>query len=178
MHKQGHFDYKGYRFNIYDLPGTYSLSAYTPEELYVRRHIIDKQPDVIVDVVVASNLERNLFLLTTELIDMDLRTVIALNMYDELEASGDRIDYEMLGKMIGIPMVPTISRTGWGIDSLFDTIIRVYEREEPVVRHIHINHGQVVEAGITVVKDAIKKEAQSIYYLSPRYLASKDARTG
>ena len=166
--KQGHFDYKGYRFNIYDLPGTYSLSAYTPEELYVRRHIIDKQPDVIVNVVVASNLERNLFL-TTELIDMDLRTVIALNMYDELEASGDRLDYEMLGKMIGIPMVPTISRTGWGIDSLFDTIIRVYEREEPVVRHIHINHGQVVEAGITVVKDAIKKEAQSIYYLSPRY---------
>ena len=170
--KQGHFDYKGYRFNIYDLPGTYSLSAYTPEELYVRRHIIDKQPDVIVNVVVASNLERNLFL-TTELIDMDLRTVIALNMYDELEASGDRLDYEMLGKMIGIPMVPTISRTGWGIDSLFDTIIRVYEREEPVVRHIHINHGQVVEAGITVVKDAIKKEAQSIYYLSPRYLAIK-----
>ena len=169
--KQGHFDYKGYRFNIYDLPGTYSLSAYTPEELYVRRHIIDKQPDVIVNVVVASNLERNLFL-TTELIDMDLRTVIALNMYDELEASGDRLDYEMLGKMIGIPMVPTISRTGWGIDSLFDTIIRVYEREEPVVRHIHINHGQVVEAGITVVKDAIKKEAQSIYYLSPRYLAN------
>lgn len=170
--KQGHFDYKGYRFNIYDLPGTYSLSAYTPEELYVRRHIIDKQPDVIVNVVVASNLERNLFL-TTELIDMDLRTVIALNMYDELEASGDRFDYEMLGKMIGIPMVPTISRTGWGVDSLFDTIIRVYEREDPVVRHIHINHGQVVEEGITVVKDAIKKEAQSIYYLSPRYLAIK-----
>ena len=170
--KQGHFEYKGYRFNIFDLPGTYSLSAYTPEELYVRRHLIEKQPDVVVNVVVASNLERNLFL-TTELIDMDLRMVVALNMYDELESSGDRFDYETLGKMIGVPIVPTISRTGWGIHNLFDTIIRVYEREDPVVRHIHINHGQIIESGITVVKDAIKKEAQSVYSLSPRYLAIK-----
>ena len=170
--KQGHFDYKGYRFNICDLPGTYSLSAYTPEELYVRRHIIEKQPDVVVNVVVASNLERNLFL-TTELIDMDLRMVVALNMYDELESSGDRFDYDTLGKMIGVPIVPTISRTGWGIHNLFDTIIRVYEREEPVVRHIHINHGSVVENGITLVKDALKNEAQAVYSLSPRYLAIK-----
>ena len=170
--KQGHFDYKGYRFNICDLPGTYSLSAYTPEELYVRRHIVEKQPDVVVNVVVASNLERNLFL-TTELIDMDLRMVVALNMYDELEASGDRFDYEMLGKMLGVPMVPTISRTGWGLDALFDTIIRVYEREDPVVRHIHVNHGTLLEESISQIKDAIKKEAREVYSLSPRYLAIK-----
>ncbi len=170
--KEGHFDYKGYRFNIADLPGTYSLSAYSPEELYVRRYIIDKQPDVIVNIEVASNLERNLFL-TTELIDMDLKTVVALNMYDELEASGAKFDYDSLGKMVGVPMIPIISRTGWNINALFDTIIRVHEGNELTVRHVHVNHGVLVEKGITVVKDAIKEEARLVYALSPRYLAIK-----
>ena len=170
--KEGNFNYKGYHFNIFDLPGTYSLSAYSPEELYVRRYLSEHQPDVIVNVVVASNLERNLFL-TTELIDMDLRMVVALNMYDELEQSGDKFDYTVLGGMIGVPMVPVISRTGWGVDELFDTIIRVYERKDPVVRHVHINHGTVVESGIEVLKNALKEGLQSEYYLSPRYLAIK-----
>ena len=135
--KKGYFNYKGYHFNIYDLPGTYSLSAYSPEELYVRRHIFEQTPDVIVNVVVASNLERNLYL-TTELIDMDLSMVIALNMYDELEQSGAVLDYKTLGEMIGVPIVPTVSRSGKGIDNLFDTIIRVYENQDLTVRHIHI----------------------------------------
>ncbi|MBQ8423573.1 MAG: ferrous iron transport protein B [Coprobacter sp.] len=170
--KKGYFNYKGYHFNIYDLPGTYSLSAYTPEELYVRRHIVEQQPDVIVNVVVASNLERNFFL-TTELIDMDLSMVVALNMYDELEQSGDNFDYTTLSKMIGVPMIPTVSRTGKGIDRLFDTIIKVYERKEPVVRHVHINHGALVESAISVVKDAIKAHLQGERFFSPRYLAIK-----
>ena len=170
--KQGYFNYKGYHINIFDLPGTYSLSAYSPEELYVRRHLIERQPDVIVNVVVASNLERNLFL-TTELIDMDFRVVVALNMYDELEQSGDAFDYDAMGGMIGLPMVPVISRTGWGVDKLFDTIIRVYERQDPVVRHVHINHGAVVESGISVLKNALKEGLQSEHYLAPRYLAIK-----
>lgn len=170
--KKGYFNYKGYHFNIYDLPGTYSLSAYTPEELYVRRHIVEQQPDVIVNVVVASNLERNFFL-TTELIDMDLSMVVALNMYDELEQSGDNFDYTTLSKMIGVPMIPTVSRTGKGIDRLFDTIIKVYERKEPVVRHVHINHGALVESAISVVKDAIKAHLQGDHFFSPRYLAIK-----
>ena len=109
--KKGYFNYKGYHFNIYDLPGTYSLSAYTPEEIYVRHHLSEEMPDVIVNVVVASNLERNLYL-TTELIDMDISMVIALNMYDELEDSGNILDYNTLGKMIGVPMVPTVSKNG------------------------------------------------------------------
>lgn len=112
--KKGYFYYKDYKFNIFDLPGTYSLSAYSPEELYVRRYLKDETPDVIVNVVVASNLERNLYL-TTELIDMDYRMVIALNMYDELEQSGSKLDYKHLGSMIGIPIIPTVSRTGKGV---------------------------------------------------------------
>ncbi len=124
--KEGYFDFQGYHFRIIDLPGTYSLSAYSPEEIYVRRHIIDETPDIVINVVDSSNLERNLYL-TTQLIDMDIRMVIALNMYDELEASGNELDYKKLGSLFGVPMVPTVSRTGKGIDQLFHVIIAIYE---------------------------------------------------
>lgn len=124
--KEGFFDFQGYRFRIVDLPGTYSLSAYTPEELYVRKHIIEETPDVIINVVDSSNLERN-FYLTTQLIDMNVRMVIALNMYDELEASGNKLDYTQLSQLIGVPMVPTVCRRGEGVDKLFHVIIGIYE---------------------------------------------------
>ena len=124
--KEGYFDFQGYHFRIVDLPGTYSLSAYSPEELYVRKHIIEETPDFIINVVDSSNLERNLYL-TTQLIDMNVRMVIALNMYDELEASGNKLDYLTLGKLMGVPMVPTVCRTGKGIERLFHVIINIYE---------------------------------------------------
>ena len=124
--KEGYFDFQGYHFRIVDLPGTYSLSAYSPEEIYVRRHIIDETPDIIINVVDSSNLERNLYL-TTQLIDMNVRMVVALNMYDELEASGNTLDYVKLGQLFGVPMLPTVSRTGKGIDKLFHIIITLYE---------------------------------------------------
>lgn len=124
--KEGFFDFQGYHFRIVDLPGTYSLSAYTPEEIYVRKHIIDETPDVIINVVDASNLERN-FYLTTQLIDMNVRMVIALNMYDELEASGNKLDYLKLSQLFGVPMVLTVCRKGEGVDKLFHVIIGIYE---------------------------------------------------
>ena len=124
--KEGYFDFQGYHFRIVDLPGTYSLSAYSPEELYVRKHIIDETPDIIINVVDSSNLERNLYL-TTQLIDMNVRMVIALNMFDELEASGNKLDYLTLGRLMGVPMVPTVCRTGKGIERLFHVIINMYE---------------------------------------------------
>lgn len=124
--KEGYFDFQGYHFRIVDLPGTYSLSAYSLEEIYVRRHIINETPDIIINVVDASNLERNLYL-TTQLIDMNVRMVIALNMYDELEASGNTLDYVKLGQLFGVPMLPTVGRTGKGIDQLFHLIIDIYE---------------------------------------------------
>lgn len=124
--KEGFFDFQGYHFRIVDLPGTYSLSAYTPEELYVRKHIIEETPDVIINVADSSNLERN-FYLTTQLIDMNVRMVIALNMYDELESSGNKLDYIKLSQLIGVPMIPTVCRRGEGIDQLFHVIISIYE---------------------------------------------------
>lgn len=124
--KEGYFDFEGYHFRIVDLPGTYSLSAYTPEEIYVRRHIIDETPDVIINVVDSSNLERNLYL-TTQLIDMNVRMVVALNIYDELEASGNTLDYHLLSKLFGVPMLPTASKKNRGLDTLFHVVINLYE---------------------------------------------------
>lgn len=124
--KEGYFNFQGYQFRIVDLPGTYSLSAYSPEEMYVRHHIINETPDVVINVVDSSNLERNLYL-TTQLIDMNVRMVMALNMYDELEASGNTLDYMTLSQLFGVPMVPTVSRTGKGIEELFHVVISIYE---------------------------------------------------
>lgn len=170
--KKGTFRYKGYKFNIVDLPGTYSLSAYSPEELYVRRYLLESTPDVIVNVVDASNLERNLYL-TTELIDMDHSMVIALNLYDELRNSGDTLDYDTLGGMIGVPVVPTVSRNGEGINNLFDTIIDVYEGRNKDVRHVHVNLGRDIEDAIDTIKSHLKADPQISSRFSARYLAIK-----
>ena len=170
--KEGSMTYGGYRFNIVDLPGTYSLSAYSPEELYVMRYLREETPDVIVNVVVASNLERNLFL-TTELIDMNRSMVIALNMYDELEKSHAELEYDQLGKMLGVPIIPTKASTGWGVDKLLDTIIQVFELRNPDTRHIHIKMRPEVEQGVNALKDIIKNDATVSQKFAPRYLSIK-----
>lgn len=174
--KEGHAEYNGYRFNLVDLPGTYSLSAYSPEELYVRKQIIDNTPDVIINVIDASNIERNLYL-TTQLVDMNLKIVGALNMFDEFESRGDKLDYDKLGELFGIPFVPTVFKTGRGIDELFKTIINVYEGvTEPGknnLRHVHLNHGKYIEQAIDDVKKEIQKNEQIRYKYSTRFLAIK-----
>ncbi len=171
--KEGVFEHGGYRFDIVDLPGTYSLSAYSPEELYVRRNLVEDMPDVVVNVVDASNLQRNLYL-TTQLIDMNLRVVMALNMYDELQAKGDRLDIKQLGYLLGMPVVPTVSRTGEGIDALFDTVVQIYEKSDPhIARHIHINHGAELEQSIDRIKLLIQKDSDIRDKYSTRYLAIK-----
>lgn len=170
--KNGHFKYKGYTFNMVDLPGTYSLAAYSPEELYVRRYLRDQNPDIILNVVDASNLERNLYL-TTELINMDRSMVIALNMYDEIKRSGTDLDYKTLGEMIGVPIVPTVARTGRGISDVCDTIINVFEGRDKTVRHIHVNLGHDVEESLTEIKDKLKEDPYISKHFSPRYLAIK-----
>jgi len=163
--------HKEYNLLLTDLPGTYSMTAYSPEELYVRKYLMDEHPDVVLNVVDASNLERNLYL-TTQLIDMDQKVVIALNMYDELKKSGDRLDYEHLGKMLGIPIVPTIARKGKGVSEVFDTVIRQHEDQDPITRHIHIHYGKEVEKSI----QRLQKEIRSIgisYALSSRFISIK-----
>ena len=170
--KQAKFKLDGYTFNIIDLPGTYSLTAYTPEELYVRKYILGFHPDIVINVLDASNIERNLYL-TTQLIDMDIKVVIALNMYDELLQKDDKFEFESLGKMIGIPFVPTIGSKGKGINELFKKVIEVYEDKEPSVRHIHINYGNNVESSIQTIQQEIKKNKGLTDKVSSRFYAIK-----
>jgi len=170
--KHNTYTQNGYKFNLVDLPGTYSLTAYTPEELYVRKYIFKENPDIVVNVVDASNLERNLYL-TTQLIDMDIKVVIALNMYDDLEKSGSHLEIEKLAKLLGIPIIPTIATKGVGVKNLFNKIIDVYENLDPIVRHIHINYGKEVEASIRNIREAISKDRSIVVKMSPRFLAVK-----
>ena len=171
--KEGTFEYGGYKFLLIDLPGTYSISAYSPEELYVRRNLVEDMPDVVINVVDSSNLQRNLYL-TTQLIDMNLRVVMALNMYDELQDRGDKLDIKQLGYLLGMPVVPTVSRTGEGVEQLFDTVIQIYEKSDPhLARHIHINHGAELEQSIDRIKHLIWKTPTIQYTYSTRYLAIK-----
>jgi len=171
--KEGMFRWGGYKFRITDLPGTYSLSTYSPEELYVRCHLLENIPDIVINVIDTSNLERNLYL-TTQLIDMNLRMVVALNMYDEVEKNGDVLDYRTLGALLGVPMVPTVSRSGRGLDDLFNMAIAVYESNDPsLARHIHVNHGAELEASIDRIKMAFQKNEDIRYKYSTRYLSVK-----
>lgn len=170
--REAEYKQSGYTFSIVDLPGTYSLKSYSPEEIYLRNFIFDNKPDVLVNIIDASNLERNLYL-TTQLIDMGVQMVIALNMYDELEKKGDNLDYESLGKLLGVPVVPTISSRGKGITELFEKIISVYENRESSVRHIHINYGTEIENAICAISSRIKIKENSEFtnLVSSRYLA-------
>ena len=173
--KEGHATFEGYEFNLVDLPGTYSLSAYSPEELYVRKQLVEKTPDVVVNVIDASNLERNLYL-TTQLIDMHIRMVVALNMFDETEQRGDNINLDALSSLFGVPMQPTVFTTGRGVKELFHKVIEVYEATEDAdahFRHIHIKHGHEIEHGIAEIQDHLKKEHGLRERYSTRYLAIK-----
>ena len=176
--KEGTAYFNGYEFHLIDLPGTYSLSAYSPEELYVRKQIIDKTPDVVINVLDASNLERNLYL-TTQLIDMNLRMVCALNMFDEFEQRGDKLDYHQLSQLFGVPMIPTAFKTGRGVQDLFHNIIDLYEEDSlqgmqnKVARHIHINHGQYIEKAIESIKTPLEHNPEIRHKYHTRYLAIK-----
>ena len=172
--KEASFAQGGYEFIITDLPGTYSITAYSPEELYVRDFINENMPDVVVNVVDASNLERNLYL-TTQLIDMDIRVIVALNMFDELQQKGDVLNYEYLGQMLGIPFIPTVASRGKGIHELFTKIIEVCEGSDKVSRHIHINYGHSLEEGIKAIQTKIRIPANFDFLnkISSRFFAIK-----
>ena len=173
--KEGTTTFEGYQLNIVDLPGTYSLSAYSPEELYVRKQLVEHTPDIILNVIDSSNLERNLYL-TTQLVDMHLSIVCALNMFDETEKRGDKVDYDKLSELFGIPMIPTVFKTGRGVDDLLRMVIKLYEGnedEESHYRHIHIYHGHEIENGISHIQKYLKTDASLRHRYSTRNLGIK-----
>lgn len=170
--KYSEFIYDDYTIQLTDLPGTYSVSSYSPEEIYVRQHIMENSPDVIINVVDGSNLGRNLYL-TTELLDMDIKMMIALNMYDELYASGARFNYPELSKMIGVPIVPTVGKRNKGIQLLLDKAIELYEGKEPVYRRGRINYGLEIEKAIMNIQTLLPDGLRLTQMLSPRFVAVK-----
>lgn len=170
--KLGTFKVGDYKFNIVDLPGTYSLTTYTPEELYVRKYIIEKHPSVIINVVDASNLERNLYL-TTQLIDMDVPIVMALNMYDELRESQNELNIKQLSELLGVPIIPTVGRTGEGVKELFQEIINLQEGKQSLYRHIHVNHGHLIESKIERIEKVIRVNPEPHFNYSARFLSIK-----
>ena len=169
---EAHASMFGYEFNLTDLPGTYSLSCYSPEELYVREHLTEKMPDVVINVIDASNLERNLYL-TTQLVDMNIRMVCALNMYDEFERRGDSVDIQTLSHLFGIPMIPTSFKNGMGVKELFKAVIQVYEGASKHARHLHINYGHEIEDGISHIQKYLKADEHIRQHYSTRYLSLK-----
>lgn len=162
----------GFVFNLTDLPGTYSLSCYSPEELYVREHLMKRHPDVVINVIDSSNLERNLYL-TTQLVDMNVRMVCALNMYDEFERRGDTLDTQTLSTLFGVPFVCTSFKSGRGVQELFREVISVFEDCNASVRHIHINHGHEIESGIAHIQQYLKRNEVVRTLFSTRYMAIK-----
>ena len=169
---EAHASFAGYEFDLTDLPGTYSLSCYSPEELYVREHLMKQHPDVVINVIDASNLERNLYL-TTQLVDMNVRMVCALNMYDEFERRGDFVHIKTLSTLFGVPFIPTSFKSGRGVQELFHEVVSVYEDQSLLARHIHIPHGHELEAGIEHIQEHLKEDEEVRPLYSTRYLAIK-----
>jgi ferrous iron transport protein B len=172
VYNKGETDNEKYKIDLVDLPGTYSLSIYSNEEAYVRKLLIEETPDIIINVIDATNLERNLYL-TTQLLDFNIRMVIALNMYDEFKVNNDELDIWQLSQLLGTPIIPTTSRTGEGITELINCAICTYEGKSEVARHIHVNHGPSLESGINRIKESLQKNEQIRYKYSTRYLAIK-----
>ena len=173
--KEAYADFEGYHLKLIDLPGTYSLSAYSPEELYVRKQLLEDTPDVIINVLDSSNIERNLYL-TTQLMDMHLRVVCALNMFDETERRGDHLSIDTLSSLLGMPMVPTSFKTGRGLPELLREVIHIFESQEGhdnYYRHIHINHGHEIEDGIANIQTFLKGNDLLRLRYSTRWLALK-----
>ena len=142
--KEALLEYQGRQIRLVDLPGTYSLSPYSQEEIIARDYLVQERPDVIVDVVDATNLERNLYL-TVQLLELGIPVIAALNIYDEAEHKGYRIDTELIGQTLGVKAVPTVATRKTGLDEVLAAILEV--GDEPAAhRPRQLNYGPDVEA--------------------------------
>lgn len=168
--KEGSCSYNGYSIRIVDLPGVYSLTAYSPDELIARNFILEGKPDVVVDIVDASNLERNLYL-AVQLLEMGAWVIVALNMMDEADSRNHRIDVAGLSHLLGTPVVPMVANRNRGTMELFDEIVRVAENKARV-KGLKVEYGREVEEEISKLEKLISQSELSSKY-SPRWLAVK-----
>jgi len=169
--KEGKVRHNGVRLKVVDLPGTYSLTAFSAEEMVARDYILNGNPRVVIDVVDSTNLERNMYL-AVQLLEMEQPLVFAFNMSDELAKSGVEIDTTRLGELLGCPIIPTVGRKGRGIEELLSTVIRVARGKSSVTRPIRIIYGNEIEEEIARLMDLMDPEALPPR-MPPRWLAIK-----
>ena len=168
--KEGNCSHNGYDIKVVDIPGVYSLTAYSLDEVIARNFIVDEKPDVVVDIVDASNLERN-FYLTVQLLEMGARVIVALNMMDEAESRKYKIDVDGLSQEIGVPVVPMVASRNRGTDSLLKEIVNVVENKVEV-KGIRLEYGREIKEEIDKLERLISQTEISQKY-SPRWLAVK-----
>lgn len=150
---EGKYKHKDVTYNVIDLPGTYSLGAYSEDEIVARDFILKENPDLVINVVDASNIERNLYL-TTQLLEMDVKVIIALNMMDEAEARGVLIDIKKLSKELDVPIIPTIASRETGLDNLKDEVINVIN-DDHIPELSNIYEGELLKE-IEITKEKLK----------------------
>jgi len=168
--KEGNLYYQGYNINVVDLPGVYSLTAYSLDEVIARNFVVEDKPDVVVNVVDASNLERNLYL-TIQLLEIGARVIVALNMMDMAASKNYQIEVEMLSKLLGVPVVPLVASRNRGTEELLSEIVNIVEREVSGTE-LHLRYDEHVEEEITKIEELISQSELSSKY-SPRWLAIK-----
>lgn len=167
--KEGRLKFEGIDFKVVDLPGTYSLGAYTEDEVIARNFIIYDKPDVVINVVDATNLERNLYL-TMQLLEMNANLVIALNMSDEAKAKGIEIDKDKLSQILKVPVVMTVATKGEGVKELLENVLKAVEFKGERYR---IDYGKELEEGISELESLIKEDEELSKKFFPRWLAIK-----
>ena len=170
--RTGHASYRGYDIEFIDLPGTYSLTAYSTDEKVARDYILDYRPDVIINVVDSGNLERNLYL-TTQLLELECDMVIALNMWDEAQKMGVRIDTGKLEQLLGAPVVSTVGHRCTGIDQLLKSAVDLHEDKAYLHRHAPVTYGSHVEDLVVDLTSNIDKCKSCGICPSKRWLAVK-----
>jgi ferrous iron transport protein B len=170
--KVGKVMFGDYEMEVVDLPGTYSLTAFSIEEIIARDFIIKEKPDVVINIVDSTNFERNLYL-TTQLVELGARVVLALNMSDEAEHKGIHIDKKHLGQLLGMPVVSTVGNRGQGVKDLLREVVAVSEQKEPLSRHIHIDYGAEVEEELKKIQTEIRKDPELTKIYSTRWLSVK-----
>ncbi len=169
--KEGNCSYRGYNFRVVDLPGVYSLTAYSPDEVVARNFIIDEKPDVVVDIVDASNLERNLYL-TVQLIELEANLVVVLNMADLAKSRGYQIDVARLSELLGAPVVSMVATRKEGDKELREEIVNVFEGKA-VRGNVKLYYGSELEEHIGELEALVSCEEELSHLFPPRWLAIK-----
>src|SRR6056297_1509473 len=170
--KEGEIRRNGYDIKITDLPGTYSLTPFSIEEIVARDFILEERPDVVIDIIDASNLERSLYL-ANQMRELDCKVIFALNMADLAKSRGMHIDAGIMSELLGVPVVSTVGNKGEGIDALIQTAIDLAESDKGLPDERKVRYSKDIEASIAELRDAIEEQTEETFPYNPRWIVVK-----